>query len=263
MIKMLPSDTEQLILTEDTDVLTITLNNPQYKNALSEDLTPYLRKILKKLTKRNKYKVLVIRGKGDSFCSGGNIKKMKNGKNDIRKKNKEKINDLYKKQLELTYLISSLEMPTIAVITGAAAGAGFSLALSCDIRVGNKEAFFLSNYSKIGLSGDYGISWYLTNLLGSSKATEIMFCNNRIYANEAYKIGLLNFLFTKNFENDLKNFLDNLLAQSHYALKLIKKNINFASNNDLKKTLMLEAKNLILSSNSKEHKLAVAKFKKK
>ena len=263
MIKILPSATKQLILTEDTDVLTITLNNPQYKNALSEDLTPYLRKILRKVSKSSEYKILVIRGKGNSFCSGGNIKKMNNSKSQIREKNKEKINDLYKKQLELTHLISSLEIPTIAVITGAAAGAGFSLALSCDIRVGNKEAFFLSNYSKIGLSGDYGISWYLTNLLGSSKATEIMFCNNRIYANEAYKIGLLNYLFTKSFESNLKNFLDNLLSQSHYALKLIKKNIKFAGNNDLKKTLMLEAKNLILSSNSEEHKLAVAKFKKK
>ena len=226
MIKILPSGTKQLILTEDTDVLTITLNNPQYKNALSEDLTPYLRKILKKLTKKNKYKILVIRGKGNCFCSGGNIKKMNDSKNDSRKKDKEKINDLYKKQLELTHLISSLEMPTIAVITGAAAGAGFSLALSCDIRVGNREAFFLSNYSKIGLSGDYGISWYLTNLLGSSKATEIMFCNNRIYANEAYKLGILNFLFTKNFESNLKSFLENILVQSHYALKLIKKILN-------------------------------------
>ena len=147
-------------------------------------------------------------------------------------------------------------------ITGPAAGAGFSLALSCDIRVGNKEAFFLSNYSKIGLTGDYGISWYLTNLLGPSKAKELMFCNHRIYADEAYKIGILNFLFTKSFESNLKNFLDNLLSQSHYALKLIKKNIDFAGNNNLRKSLRLEAKHLIMSSNSEEHKLAVAKFKK-
>ena len=263
MIKILPSETKQLILTEDTDVLTITLNNPQYKNALSEDLTPYLRKILKKLKKENNYKILVIRGKGNSFCSGGNIKKMNNNKNYIKDTNIRKINDLYKKQLELTHLISSLEIPTIAVITGAAAGAGFSLALSCDIRIGNKEAFFLSNYSKIGLSGDYGISWYLTNLLGYSKATEIMFCNNRVHADEAYQIGILNFIFKNNFEKKLKCFLDNLLSQSNFALKLIKKNIRYAANNDLKKTLMLEAKHLITSSNSKEHKLAVAQFKKK
>jgi enoyl-CoA hydratase/carnithine racemase len=90
-----------------------------------------------------------------------------------------------------------------------------------------------------------------------------MFCNHRIYSNEAYKIGILNFLFTKNFESNLKNFLDNLLSQSHYALRLIKKNINFAGNNNLRETLKLEAEHLIMSSNSKEHKLAVAKFKKK
>ena len=184
-------------------------------------------------------------------------------KTNIKSKNTEKINDLYVKQLELTHLISSLEIPTIAVVTGAAAGAGFSLALSCDIRIGNKEAFFLSNYSKIGLSGDYGISWYLTNLIGSSKATEIMFCNNRVYADEAYQIGILNFIFKNNFEKNLKLFLNNLLSQSNYALKLIKKNIRFAASNDLKKALMLEAKHLVMSSNSKEHKLAVAQFKNK
>ena len=102
MIKILPSETKQLILTKDNDVLTITLNNPQYKNALSEYLTPYLRKILKKLKKENIYKILVIRGKGNCFCSGGNIKKMNINKTNIKIKNTEKINDNYVKQLELT-----------------------------------------------------------------------------------------------------------------------------------------------------------------
>ncbi len=263
MVTIIPTDTKQVILTEDNDVLTITLNNPQYKNALSEELTPHLRRILKKLKKQNSHKLLVIRGKGNSFCSGGNIKKMNLDTKSIRKKTIEKIEDLYKKQIELTHLISNLEIPTVAVITGPAAGAGFSLALSCDIRVGNKEAFFLSNYSKIGLTGDYGISWYLTNLLGPSKAKELMFCNERIYADEANKIGLLNYLYSKNFESNLKKFLKNLLSQSSYALRLIKKNINFAGNNNLRKTLKLEAKHLIMSSNSIEHKLAVSKFKKK
>ncbi len=90
-----------------------------------------------------------------------------------------------------------------------------------------------------------------------------MFCNNRVYADEAYQIGILNFIFKNNFEKNLKLFLNNLLSQSNYALKLIKKNIRFAASNDLKKALMLEAKHLVMSSNSKEHKLAVAQFKKK
>ena len=81
MVKNISTDSKQLILTEDNDVLTITLNNPQYKNALSEELTPYLRIILKKLKKQNNRKILVIRGKGNSFCSGGNIKGMKSNEN--------------------------------------------------------------------------------------------------------------------------------------------------------------------------------------
>ena len=261
MVKKIVTGTKQLILNEANDVLTITLNNPQYKNALSEELTPYLRKILNKISKENNYKMLIIKGRGDSFCSGGNIKKMDTTSKKVLQNDKQKIDDLYKKQLKLTYAISSLEIPTIAVITGPAAGAGFSLALSCDIRIGNNNAFFLSNYSKIGLSGDYGISWYLNNLLGPSKAKEIMFCNNRIYSDEAYKIGILNFLYKTNFEENLERFKEALLSQSSFALKLIKKNINFSQVNNLKKTLKLEAKHLIMSSKSKEHKQAVEDFK--
>ena len=142
MVKKLVTGTKQLILNEDNDVITITLNNPQYKNALSEELTPYLRKILNKISKENNYKILIIEGKGDSFCSGGNIKKMDIASKIVRQNDKQKIDDLYKKQLDLTHAISSLKIPTVAVVTGPAAGAGFSLALSCDIRIGNKNAFF-------------------------------------------------------------------------------------------------------------------------
>ena len=94
MVKKIVTGTKQLILNEDNDVLTITLNNPQYKNALSEELTPYLRKILNKISKENNYKMLIIQGKGDSFCSGGNIKKMDITNKNISQNNKQKIDDL-------------------------------------------------------------------------------------------------------------------------------------------------------------------------
>lgn len=261
MVKKLITDTKQLIVEEINQTVTITLNNPKYKNALSEELTPYLRKILKKISKDSKYKLLIIRGKGDSFCSGGNVKKMLNTNRNKKVSIKYKINSLIKKQMELTYLISSLKIPTIAVVTGAAAGAGFSLALSCDIRIGNLNAFFLSNYSKIGLSGDYGISWYLTRMLGESKAKEIMFLNERIYSKKAYELGLLNYIIDSNFNLELEKIIKNIISQPSNTLRLIKMNINSAHNNSLKKSLELEAKHLIKSSMSQEHKIAITKFK--
>ena len=263
MFKKLKSGTKQLIIEEQNGVIRLLLNNPKYKNALSEELTPYLREILKKIERDSKYKLLILKGVGQSFCSGGNIKGMKNNGLDKKRISEAlKISRLVKKQKELTGLIYNLKIPTIAIITGAAAGAGFSLALSCDLRIGNTKAFFISNYSKIGLSGDYGISWFLTKLVGESKAKEIMFLNERIYAKEAKKLGILNIVIEKNFEKEIQNIINNILEQSDLALKRIKSNINIASNQTLEKSLIQEAKHLIETAKSKEHKLAIRNFKK-
>ncbi len=261
MQKIINTGTEQLLANFNKGMLTLTLNNPRYKNALSENLTPYLRRILKKINEDSKYKLLVIRGKGQSFCSGGNIKGMKENKKKVTLKTK--INDLTKKQMSLTGELYNLKIPSIALITGPAAGAGFSLALACDIRIGNKNSFFISNYSKIGLSGDYGISWFLTNLLGESKAKEIMMLNYRIYADEAQKLGLLNFLFKKDFEKNVSKICEEIVLQSPLAIKHIKSNIQASKNNSLEKSFKMEAKKLIECANSKEHKIAVSNFIKK
>ena len=262
MKKNIITGTEQLIAENDRNTITITLNNPRYKNALSEDLTPYLRKLLKGIYKDKTCRCLVIRGAGNSFCSGGNIKKMDTSV----KRNlsfKKKVENLEKKQEQLTGLLHSIKIPTVAVITGASAGAGFALALACDIRIGNREAFFVSNYSRIGLSGDYGISWFLTNIVGESKAKEIMFLNNRIYAEEAKELGLLNLLIEKDFDINLNAVIHNIASQSKTALKYIKKNISMVKNNSLNKLLKLEAHHLIKSTQTLEHKEAVENFKKK
>ena len=91
MQKNINTGTEQLLAHLNEGIITLTLNNPRYKNALSENLTPYLRRILKKINKDSKYKLLVIRGAGGSFCSGGNIKGMKKKEKSLRLE--KKIND--------------------------------------------------------------------------------------------------------------------------------------------------------------------------
>tara|TARA_B100001248_G_scaffold260210_1_gene247832 strand:- start:398 stop:1243 length:846 start_codon:yes stop_codon:yes gene_type:complete len=258
---IIKTGTDHLKASFRNGIITLTLNNPRYKNALSEKLTPYLRKILKKIQKDSKYKLMIIRGEGDSFCSGGNIKGMND--NSASKNKNSQINNLIKKQDELTGVIYSLKIPTIALITGAAAGAGFSIALACDFRIGNKASFFVSNYSRIGLSGDYGISFFLTKLLGESKAKEIMIFNKRIYSDEAYQIGLLNFLYKRNFENNVRKVCDEIASLSPFALEKIKQNVKIATLGNLNTLLKAEAKSLIECTYSKEHKEAVKNFIRK
>ena len=261
MDHIIKTGTDHLKASFRNGIITLTLNNPRYKNALSEKLTPYLRKILKKIQKDSKYKLMIIRGEGDSFCSGGNIKGMND--NTVSKNKNSQINNLIKKQDELTGVIYSLKIPTIALITGAAAGAGFSIALACDFRIGNKSSFFVSNYSRIGLSGDYGISFFLTKLLGESKAKEIMIFNKRIYSDEAYQIGLLNFLYKRNFENNVRKVCDEIVSLSPFALEKIKQNVKIATLGNLNTLLKAEAKSLIECTYSKEHKEAVKNFIRK
>ena len=261
MQKKIDTGTEQLLACFDRGIITLKLNNPRYKNALSENLTPYLRRILKKINKDSKYKLLVLKGVGDSFCSGGNIRGM--NKKEKPESIEKKINNLTKKQKELTGELYNLKVPSIAAITGPAAGAGFSLALACDFRIGNKNSFFVSNYSKIGLSGDYGISWFLTNLLGEAKAKEIMMLNYRIYADEALKLGLLNFLFKSKLDANVSNICNEIVSQSSLAIRHIKNNIHAYRKNKLEKIFKIEARNLLECSYSNEHKLAVANFTKK
>lgn len=261
MDHVIKTGTEHLKASFRNGIITLTLNNPRYKNALSEKLTPYLRKILKKIQKDSKYKLLIIRGEGDSFCSGGNIKGMND--NSASKNKNSQIKNLIKKQNELTGVIYSIKIPTIALITGAAAGAGFSIALACDFRIGNKDSFFVSNYSRIGLSGDYGISFFLTKLLGESKAKEIMIFNKRIYSDEAYQIGLLNFLYKRNFENNVSKVCEEIVSLSPFALEKIKQNVKIATLGNLNALLKAEAKSLIECTYSKEHKEAVKNFIRK
>ncbi|MER0630275.1 enoyl-CoA hydratase-related protein [Pseudomonas aeruginosa] len=96
------------------------------------------------------------------------------------------------KQRRLTGAIVALRKPTIAALPGPAAGAGLSIALACDLRIGATSAFISTGYARIALSGDYGIAWLLTRLVGTSRARELMFLSERIDAGRCESLGLFN-----------------------------------------------------------------------
>ena len=160
-MEKIDTGTDHLLLEKGDGFAVLTMNRPEARNALSDELTPALRKTLKEFNESNIVRSLMITGSGESFCAGGDIKSMSKEGIGPKSTREESINDLQKKQISLTGALFNLKKPTIASLPGPAAGAGLSIALACDIRYVSSNAFAIAGYGRIALSGDYGISWFL------------------------------------------------------------------------------------------------------
>ena len=166
--------TDQLLCELDDGVATFTLNRPEKKNALSDELTPALRQGLADLELRDDVRCIVITGAGNAFCSGGDVGGMGGGSNEPAPSHTDRVRKLQNGQNTLTLRIHQLDKPVVAALPGAAAGAGVSIALACDLRVAARSAFLTTAFRNIGISGDYGSSWNLTQLVGTAKAKELL-----------------------------------------------------------------------------------------
>ena len=261
----LETGTRQLLSHIHGNIGIITLNRPESKNALSDELTPALRTQIANLNLDDRVNSLIITGAGDAFCAGGDIKSMNSSSNKGGWTNKvseeEVIKSLQLKQMTLTHALYNFSKPTIAALPGAAAGAGLSIALTCDFRFTNENAFAIAGYGRIALTGDYGMSWLLPRIIGISKAKDMMFSNKKILAREGLNIGLFDNIIEG--DNLLKSTLEyaNLLSSfSPLALKAMKNNINSAYELSLEKSLNQEAIELIKASNSNDHKEGIRAF---
>lgn len=252
--------TDQLICEIIDKIGVITLNQPEKRNALGEILTPALRKTLSMLEDKEEVAVIIITGSGDAFCSGGDIKQM--GRNTEEYGSiSERIRELIKRQNELTLRLFNLKKPTIAMISGPAAGAGFCIALACDFRMASDDAFFSTGYRNVGLPGDYGGTWLLTRLVGAAKTKEFYFTAEKITAKKAFDLGIVSKLSTKDKLRMLTFDFAKLIANAPVnAIISMKKNINFSLTSSLEETLKLEAADTVLALNSEEHKIALRDF---
>ena len=206
-------------------------------------------------------RVIVITGVGKAFCAGGDIKDMASGDLSVVRSIDDKIRELQHRQDTLTLRLFELPKPTIAALPGAAAGAGVSIALACDIRIGGTSAFYASGYGAVGLSGDYGGSWQLTQLVGPAKAKEIYFTGRRVQADEALALGLLNEVVAdEDLQARAKELATQIANGPPLAIGYMKENINRATQADFKTCLDWEADRLIRVAQTEDHKEAVRAF---
>ena len=244
-------------------VAIITLNRPEAKNAMSDHLTPALRNMIKTCGENPDVGALLITGAGNAFCAGGDVKGMgaHRDKAKLAMSYEERVADLQERQRLLTGALISVRKPTIASLPGPAAGAGLALAMACDIRIAAASAFVSTGYLRVALSGDYGIAWLLTRLVGTARARELMFTAERVDAARCEQIGLVNRVVPDGELQAAAFALAKSLAEGPtLALRYMKDNLDEALLFDFATARDHEAERLVRLTTTADHKEAVQAF---
>ncbi|MEJ2088513.1 MAG: enoyl-CoA hydratase-related protein, partial [Gammaproteobacteria bacterium] len=188
------SSTEQLLVSTEDRVAVVTLNRPEARNALSDELTLALRGAIAWAREAPEIGALVLTGAGGAFCAGGDVKAMgrRNASPGDQPSMEAQFRAMRARHQEIAGALRAMQKPSIAALPGPAAGAGMAIALACDLRIAARSAFLATGYARIGLSGDYGIAWLLTRVVGPGRARELMLTGARVSAERASEIGLVN-----------------------------------------------------------------------
>ena len=258
----------------DSGVLTLGFDRPEVKNAIDTAGQNLLVKLLVDASRHPGVKVVVLTGTGASFCTGADVRSMgapdpddpiarEFGESALWQAHEART-DRLKRLAEAAFLLHDMGKPTIAKLRGPAAGLGFSLALACDFRLAADNAFLVSSFAKIGTSGDYGGSYFLTQLVGPSKAKEIYMFSDRIGAQEAFTMGLVNrMLPDAELDAATDAFALRLAQGPSMAYRYIKQNIHAAASGPLERVLDLEARNMIRCRLSEDCQEALVAFQHK
>jgi 2-(1,2-epoxy-1,2-dihydrophenyl)acetyl-CoA isomerase len=268
---------DDLIETRDGAIATLTMNRPEARNAMSGAMMQALTQALPRLAADQSVRLVVLTGAGGAFCAGGDVKGFAAGAATGTATSgpalavgrgsefnlEQRVHGL-RAGMELSRWLHEMPKPTLAVIPGPAAGAGLSLALACDMRVAVDTAKFTTAFSKIGLAGDYGGSYFLPYLVGAAKARELYFTADIVSAQEALQIGLVNKVFpAASFAADVASYTKRLAGLPTVALGYMKKNLNAAQHGSLNDVLDLEAMHMIRTFMTEDHKSAARAFVEK
>jgi 2-(1,2-epoxy-1,2-dihydrophenyl)acetyl-CoA isomerase len=224
--------TDQLIETFADGVATLTMNRPEARNALTSEMQAALAEAVPRLAADPAVRVVVLTGAGGAFCAGGDVKGFAQRADQIDTGggfNVEARAHGLRAGMEVVRWLHEMPKPTLAVIPGPAAGAGLSLALACDLRIAADDAKLTTAFSKVGLAGDYGGSYFLTKLVGSAKARELYFTADIILGSQAAALGIV----TKSvpaagLEKVAADYARYLAGLPTVALGYMKRNLNIA-----------------------------------
>jgi 2-(1,2-epoxy-1,2-dihydrophenyl)acetyl-CoA isomerase len=285
----LDTGTDDLLARVDDGVAVLTMNRPERRNALSGAMLTAMGRILAQVEVDDDVGCVVLTGAGGAFCAGGDVKGMaergkpadaraadagagsaKAGSSKAGRADNSRVSvdaAIHHQRLDqraTSGKLWSMPKPTIAAVPGPAAGAGFSLALACDLRYAADTAFFTTAFAKVAFAGDYGGTWFLTRLVGSAKAKELYYFSERLSAQEAQALGVVNAVFpAAELDEQVMARARRLAEGPTVAYRYMKENLDRAVNGSLEECLDLEVTHHIHTGFTEDHRAAVQAFVEK
>jgi 2-(1,2-epoxy-1,2-dihydrophenyl)acetyl-CoA isomerase len=251
---------EQTVLYRvENGVATITLNRPERRNAVTPAMLQALHEQFVQAGQDENVRAVLLTGAGKGFCAGQDLSVF--GGVPEPEAVRDVVLNYYRPMIES---ICQLEKPVIAAINGVAAGAGASLALACDLRIMAEDASILMAFSNIGLVPDAGASWFLTRLVGYSRAYEIAITGERVTALRCLELGLANRITAVNaLAADAEQWAQQLAQRPTMALGLTKRVMLQATQQDLAAILVAEAELQAQAITTADHREGVKAFVEK
>jgi 2-(1,2-epoxy-1,2-dihydrophenyl)acetyl-CoA isomerase len=255
--------TTDLLETVKDGVAVLTLNRPDRLNAMSRPMLDALLEALPRLAEDPAVGVVVLTGAGRGFCAGGDVKAMAEG-NELGGQTMEEKAQALRARMETSRWLHEMPKPTIAMLRGPAAGAGLSLAMACDMRIASDTARLGTAFARVGYSGDFGGSYYLTQLVGTAKARELYFTADLLDAQQALGLGLVNRVVPDaRLEEETMALASRLARGPRVAFRYMKRNMNAAESASLKEMLDLEAWHHTRTGMTEDHREAARAFVEK
>ena len=266
IMSKIDTGTQELLASKENGVGILTMNRPEARNAMSGEMNAAMQEMLAQFETDAEVRCVVLTGAGKGFCAGGDVKGMAAsgdgtvGTNTIDSAiHRQRVH-----QRATSGKLFKMPKPTLASLPGAAAGAGLSYALACDLRIMASNALLTTAFARVGFSGDYGGSYFMTQLIGSAKARELYYLSERVSAEEALNLGLTNWVCEpEELEEKTLEIALRLANGPSVAYRYMKENLNRAMSGEVDDCLDLEATHHIHCGQTEDHRTAVKAFVEK
>ena len=249
--------TAELLVEQKGSVAWVTLNRPEVLNALSEEIVEGITTTMSKIASDESIKGVVIKGAGRAFCTGGDVRAMQAANPDI-------VEDYVGRLNQAVLALKNLAKPVVAQVHGFCVGAGFNLALACDLIVAAEDAKFVMSFVQVGLISDGGGMYFLPRLLGPHKAKELLFLGDPISASEARDLGIVNRVVpSEQLQSATEALMDRLVHGPGLAIGQMKLLADKSFSSTLEEMLRLEQTTQPHMVASYDHKEGVKAFLEK